>query len=134
MDRTVIMVSKIILTGVLLIGGLVGVNAQQKDFHNWAKTPPMGWNSWDCFGPTVVDGICWVADDPKTGDKYIALFNPSNDNDARKISVNLNDLGFTKSCKVRDLWDKSDKGTATGTYTATINKHGAALFRISEIK
>src|SRR3954469_4810521 len=26
-----------------------------KDFHQWAATPPMGWNSWDCFGPTVVE-------------------------------------------------------------------------------
>jgi hypothetical protein len=24
-------------------------------FHQWAPTPPMGWNSWDCFGPTVVE-------------------------------------------------------------------------------
>ena len=23
------------------------------DFKDWAKTPPMGWNSWDCYGPTV---------------------------------------------------------------------------------
>ncbi len=22
-------------------------------FHSWAKTPPMGWNSWDCFGAAV---------------------------------------------------------------------------------
>ncbi|RYE07832.1 MAG: alpha-galactosidase, partial [Sphingobacteriaceae bacterium] len=29
--------------------------SQQKDFHNWAATPPMGWNSWDCYGPTVVE-------------------------------------------------------------------------------
>jgi hypothetical protein len=27
----------------------------QSDFKNWALTPPMGWNSWDCFGPTVVE-------------------------------------------------------------------------------
>jgi hypothetical protein len=34
----------------------LAVNAQQKsDFHNWAATPPMGWNSWDCFGPTVTE-------------------------------------------------------------------------------
>src|SRR6266540_1353601 len=26
-----------------------------KDFHAWASTPPMGWNSWDCFGPTVTE-------------------------------------------------------------------------------
>lgn len=24
-------------------------------FKNWAQTPPMGWNSWDCYGPTVVE-------------------------------------------------------------------------------
>lgn len=24
-------------------------------FHNWAQTPPMGWNSWDCFGATVTE-------------------------------------------------------------------------------
>jgi len=24
-------------------------------FHEWAPTPPMGWNSWDCYGPTVVE-------------------------------------------------------------------------------
>jgi alpha-galactosidase len=24
-------------------------------FHSWAPTPPMGWNSWDCYGPTVVE-------------------------------------------------------------------------------
>lgn len=26
-----------------------------KNFHSWALTPPMGWNSWDCFGPTVTE-------------------------------------------------------------------------------
>jgi alpha-galactosidase len=25
------------------------------DFGTWAGTPPMGWNSWDCYGPTVVE-------------------------------------------------------------------------------
>ncbi|MDZ7606438.1 MAG: glycoside hydrolase family 27 protein [Cyclobacteriaceae bacterium] len=25
----------------------------KKDFKLWAQTPPMGWNSWDCYGPTV---------------------------------------------------------------------------------
>lgn len=79
-------------------------------------------------------GICWVADDPKTGDKYVALFNPGDDNQAIPISVNLKDLGFSKPCKVRDLWTKTDKGLAKGVFTATINKHGAGLFRISAIK
>lgn len=25
------------------------------EFRSWAPTPPMGWNSWDCYGPTVVE-------------------------------------------------------------------------------
>jgi alpha-galactosidase len=24
-------------------------------FHRWAATPPMGWNSWDCFGTTLTE-------------------------------------------------------------------------------
>jgi hypothetical protein len=31
------------------------VNMSAKDFHTWAPVPPMGWNSWDCFGPTVTE-------------------------------------------------------------------------------
>jgi alpha-galactosidase len=43
----------IILASMLSISAS---NAQnKKDFHSWAATPPMGWNSWDCFGPTVVE-------------------------------------------------------------------------------
>ncbi|AHJ98273.1 NPCBM/NEW2 domain-containing protein [Hymenobacter swuensis] len=29
--------------------------ASKPDFHQWAATPPMGWNSWDCYGPTVTE-------------------------------------------------------------------------------
>jgi hypothetical protein len=26
---------------------------KEGEFKSWAQTPPMGWNSWDCYGPTV---------------------------------------------------------------------------------
>lgn len=39
----------------LLAMPLTAVSAVQQDFRSWAKTPPMGWNSWDCYGPTVVE-------------------------------------------------------------------------------
>lgn len=29
--------------------------ASAQDFRSWAETPPMGWSSWDCFGPTVTE-------------------------------------------------------------------------------
>ena len=27
----------------------------EKNFHAWAKTPPMGWNSWDSFGTQITE-------------------------------------------------------------------------------
>ncbi|NML66576.1 Melibiase subfamily [Hymenobacter sp. RP-2-7] len=39
--------------------GAVAAQAQpaapRADFHQWAPSPPMGWNSWDCYGPTVTE-------------------------------------------------------------------------------
>lgn len=31
------------------------VQEKKGNFLDWAPTPPMGWNSWDCFGPTVTE-------------------------------------------------------------------------------
>lgn len=30
-------------------------NALADDFKTWAPTPPMGWNSWDCYGDSVTE-------------------------------------------------------------------------------
>ncbi len=30
-------------------------SASSPEFWAWAQTPPMGWNSWDCYGPTVTE-------------------------------------------------------------------------------
>ena len=42
---------------LLLILSIANALAQTppKNFHAWVPTPPMGWNSWDCFGPTVTE-------------------------------------------------------------------------------
>ena len=48
----------ILIFGICLLGFYLGASAQQfrkGEFKNWAKTPPMGWNSWDCYGPTVME-------------------------------------------------------------------------------
>lgn len=51
-----------LLIGILFIGSNVfastksvpSINDNKKgNFKEWALTPPMGWNSWDCYGPTV---------------------------------------------------------------------------------
>ncbi|MBW8684507.1 glycoside hydrolase family 27 protein [Chitinophaga rhizophila] len=38
-----------------LLAGFTSFAQKQQDFHSWAATPPMGWNSWDCYGPTVTE-------------------------------------------------------------------------------
>ena len=30
-------------------------NLQGQNFTGWTPTPPMGWNSWDCYGPPVIE-------------------------------------------------------------------------------
>ena len=47
------MIRYIVIVSCFLL--LHGSGLTQKDFHAWAATPPMGWNSWDCFGPTVTE-------------------------------------------------------------------------------
>ena len=48
---------KLSLAGIALMAGLAayGQTGEESTFKKWALTPPMGWNSWDCFGPTVVE-------------------------------------------------------------------------------
>ena len=52
--RKTCLLSTILLACCLLASGQnrSGVSG---GFHSWAMTPPMGWNSWDCFGPTVTE-------------------------------------------------------------------------------
>lgn len=40
---------------ICMAGAVQGASAQNTTFKQWAQTPPMGWNSWDCYGPTVVE-------------------------------------------------------------------------------
>ncbi len=46
-----------LLATAVLFGASVGAQTASDEpaFKQWAKTPPMGWNSWDCYGPTVVE-------------------------------------------------------------------------------
>lgn len=39
----------------LTIAGDNNAAPSKTDYHTWAATPPMGWNSWDCFGTTLTE-------------------------------------------------------------------------------
>lgn len=46
---------RIVLGLIVLALIVVSCKTKNENFKDWAKTPPMGWNSWDCYGPTVVE-------------------------------------------------------------------------------
>ena len=76
------------------------------------------------------DLIAWSADDPKTGDKYLALFNASDSLKVADISVRFSQLGLKGSHTVINLWNGEKLGKFTDSFTQTINMHGAGLYRI----
>src|ERR1035437_3832059 len=45
----------LLFVGCLIISGSTVVAQTKKDYHTWATTPPMGWNSWDCFGTQITE-------------------------------------------------------------------------------
>ena len=45
---------------VMLTAAAAPASSQDEDmatFRTWALTPPMGWNSWDCYGAAVTEDI-----------------------------------------------------------------------------
>ncbi|MCA9734616.1 MAG: hypothetical protein H6696_15175 [Deferribacteres bacterium] len=53
---------------------------------------------------------------------------------AVNIPVNLNALGFTGKCKIRDLWQQKDLGTYSASeFQPLIQKHGTGLYRITPV-
>jgi len=49
------MKKRTILCILIFVISFTSYSQEKKDFHDWASTPPMGWNSWDCYGPTVTE-------------------------------------------------------------------------------
>jgi hypothetical protein len=76
------------------------------------------------------DLIAWTADDPKTGDKYLALFNAADTIRAVEITVKFEQLGLAGNHTVKDLWTGEKLGKFTDSFSRTISRHGAGLYRI----
>ena len=75
------------------------------------------------------DQIAWTADAVGSTDKYLGVFNAADFDDT--VTVDLSLMGFTGSCQIRSLWDKTNLGSFSGNFTPAIPSHGAALYRIA---
>jgi hypothetical protein len=78
------------------------------------------------------DQIAWTADVPGSSDKYLAVFNVS-DNTPADVTVTWKELGLRELCVVRDLWDRKEVGDLRNEIKVTLNPHGSRLFRISPV-
>ena len=81
--------------------------------------------------------VAWIADVPGSTDRYLALFNtqnkPAGTNvpPTAKVEANLAAVGFTGSCKIRDLWMNEDRPEVSGVFAPEIPWHGAGLYRVA---
>jgi hypothetical protein len=49
------MISRLLIILYCMLLVATSMAAPLTDFHAWAPTPPMGWNSWDAFGTTITE-------------------------------------------------------------------------------
>ncbi|MEZ0088999.1 RICIN domain-containing protein [Streptacidiphilus sp. EB129] len=63
------------------------------------------------------------------GSYTVALFNLTGS--SAPVTARWSDIGFSGSATLHDLWNHTDLGSATGSFTATINPHGVRLLRVT---
>jgi len=74
--------------------------------------------------------MIWYSMAPNHKGIYVALFNISDT--TQDVSVDLSALGFKGKTQIRDLWKHQNIGAYEGRFTKTINKHGTALFLVTD--
>lgn len=72
--------------------------------------------------------IVWIADDPESGGKYIALFN-MNDS-ASTISFDFKSAELKGKVRIRDLWKRADLGIYETSFSICLEPHGAGMYRL----
>ena len=80
----------------------------------------------------------WTADDPSSGDRYVAVFNTC-DKDEKglepgiAVPVRLADLGIDGSVAVIDVWTGKPAGAVAGVFSPVVAFHGAGLYRLKPL-
>jgi alpha-galactosidase len=91
------------------------------------------------------DKVAWIADDPKTGDKYVALFyiadqkmmdnnvdpNSPVPSDSIKIPIKLNELGISSNVRIINLWTGKNLGIFSEEFSPWIRRHGTGFYKLS---
>lgn len=114
-NRSIILLLAFIVTSI--------INAQEKEFKKWTVTPPMGWNSWDCYGPTVTEkevkaNADYMAEHLKSsGWKYIVV-------DIRWFVENTKANGYNQTDPIYVLDEYGRYQPATNKFPSAKNGKG----------
>jgi hypothetical protein len=83
-----------------------------------------------------LDKACVVQNTGATVKFMVFTQNPSGPKpaDSTQVKVQLKDLDFNTSCKVKDLWTGKQVGTFNDEFAPYIRRHGAGLYRITPQK
>lgn len=73
----------------------------------------------------------WIAADPETGDRYLALFNLADQE--REVDFVLETEALRGVYKVRDLWAKADIQEVDHSLKVKLPAHGSGLYRLTKI-
>jgi hypothetical protein len=77
------------------------------------------------------DGKLAVAsDNPQTGEKYLAVFNISDNKEPMNIQVDLRDAGIDKKGVVTNMWTGETVGEFNDVFSVTLKPHACGLFSI----
>jgi len=71
----------------------------------------------------------WMADVPGSADRYLALFNLTNEK--RTVAFHFEDEMLRGRFAVRDLWAHQDLGVFDEEFGAPLDPHGAGLYRLT---
>ena len=50
---------------------------------------------------------------------------------SHNVTAVFSDLGLGSTCHVRDLWERKDVGTFTGSYTVSLRSHQSAMVKLT---
>jgi alpha-galactosidase len=74
--------------------------------------------------------IIWSAGIPGSNDKYIAVFNIS-DEKRELISISWSQLGLTGEYVLRDLWKHNDLGSINNNLNLSLDRHASVLLKFT---
>lgn len=75
--------------------------------------------------------IAWAADAP-AGGRYLALFNLE-DNQPANLEVNLLETFGSAGWRVRNLWQRTDRGVVEEDFRQVVPPHGAGLYSLYRV-